>query len=153
MSEARSSRVFLVICLIGLTIGSRMVFAQKENRTPAAKKISFVNGKWEDVAALAKKNGKYIFVDAYTAWCTPCRQLKEVTFKDKEAAEFYNGNFINYMVDMEKGEGEELAEKWDVTVYPTLLYFTPEGKMVMKQVGYVDGQQLIEFGKQALAGK
>jgi len=120
---------------------------------PAAKKISFINGTWEQVAALAKKNGKYIFVDTYTAWCTPCRELRKVTFKDREAAAFFNGNFINYTVDMEKGEGVELAEKWDVTEYPTLLFFTPEGKMVMKQIGYVDGKQLIEFGKHVLAGK
>ena len=155
MSEARASKIFLVISLIGLTIGSGVVVAQakeKQHVQPAEKKISFINGKWKDVEALAKKNGKYIFVDAYTAWCGPCRQLKNVTFRDREAAAFYNGNFINYTVDMEKGEGVELAEKWDVTAYPTLLFFTPEGKMVMKQIGYVNGKQLIEFGKQALAG-
>jgi thiol:disulfide interchange protein len=156
MSEARSGKIFLVISLIGMTIGLRVVFAQtkeKQNGMLAAKKISFITGKWKDVAALAKKNGKYIFVDAYTAWCAPCRELKNVTFKDREAAAYYNGNFINYTVDMEKGEGVELAEKWDVTAYPTLLFFTPEGKMVMKQIGYVNGKQLVEFGKQALAGK
>lgn len=156
MSEARGKKIFLAISLIGLTIGSHVVFAQteeKQNPMPAAKKISFIKGTWEQVAALAKKNGKYIFVDTYTTWCSPCRQLKNVTFKDSKAAAFFNGNFINYTVDMEKGEGVELAEKWDVTEYPTLLFFTPEGKMVMKQIGYVDGEHLIEFGKQALAGK
>lgn len=156
MSEPRSRKIFLAIGLIGLAIGSNVVFAQteeKQDTMPAAKKISFTNGTWEQVAALAKKNGKYIFVDTYTAWCTPCRELRKVTFKDREAVAFFNGNFINYTVDMEKGEGVELAEKWDITEYPTLLFFTPEGKMVMKQIGYVDGKQLIEFGKQALAGK
>lgn len=156
MSEARSSKVFLVISLIGLTIGLNMVFAQTkegQDTIPAAKKISFVNGKWKDVAALAKKTGKYIFVDAYTAWCTPCKELKEVTFKDRNAAAFYNEKFVNYTVDMEKGEGVELGEEWEVTSYPTLLFFTPEGKMVKKQIGFVDAEQLIEFGKQALAGK
>lgn len=156
MPEARSRKIFLAISLIGLTIGSQVVFAQtleKQNRMPAEKKISFINGTWEQVAALAKKNGKYIFVDTYTAWCSPCRQLKNVTFKDREAVAFFNGNFINYTVDMEKGEGVALAEKWDITEYPTLLFFTPEGKMVMKQIGYMDGKQLIEIGKQALARK
>ena len=156
MPEARSWKIFLAISFIGLTIGSHVVFAQTietQNMMPVAKKISFIKGTWEQVAALAKKNGKYIFVDTYTDWCSPCRQLKNVTFKDPEAAAFFNENFINYTVDMEKGEGVELAEKWDVTEYPTLLFFTPEGKMVMKQIGYVNGMQLIEFGKQALSGK
>jgi len=156
MPEARSWKIFLVISLIGLTIGSPVVFAQtieKQNTMPVPKKILFINGTWEQVTALAKKNGKFIFVDTYTAWCAPCRQLKNVTFKDPEAAAFFNENFINYTVDMEKGEGVELGEKWDVTEYPTLLFFTPEGKMIMKQTGYMDGKQLIETGKQALAGK
>jgi len=155
MSEARSTKLFFVISLIGLALTLRVAVAhaKEQHVEPAVKKISFITGKWKDVAALAKKNGKYIFVDAYTAWCSPCRQLKDVTFKDKEAAAFYNRNFINYTVDMEKGEGVELADKWDVTSYPTLLFFTPEGEMVMKQIGYVNGQQLIEFGKKALSAK
>ncbi len=54
---------------------------------------------------------------------------------------------------MEKGEGIELAKKWDVNAYPTLLFFTPDGKMVMKQIGFVNGKNLVEIGKEVLSKK
>ena len=76
----------------------------------SAKEIMFTDGKWKDIAAQARKNGKYIFVDAFTTWCGPCRQLKNFTFKDEKTALYFNGNFINYTIDMEKDEGLTLAE-------------------------------------------
>ena len=152
----KGKNVAITICLIVLTIGLNKAFAQSKGMGMTEKDgkgIVFVNGKWKDIAAKAKKSGKYIFVDVYTSWCAPCRQLKNVTFKDEKAAAYYNKSFINYTVDMEKGEGVALADKWNVTAYPALLFFTPEGKMIMKQVGYVDGEHLVDFGKQALARK
>jgi len=54
---------------------------------------------------------------------------------------------------MEKGEGPALAEKWDITAYPSLLFFNSEGEMVLKQVGYVNAETLVDFGRQALLKK
>ncbi|WP_245826868.1 thioredoxin family protein [Parapedobacter luteus] len=117
------------------------------------KGIHFTDGLWKDIAAKAKESGKYIFVDAYTTWCGPCKLLKSKTFLEERAGAYFNNHFINYTVDTEKGEGIQLAEQWDVTAYPTLLFFSPEGKLLLQQVGFVDGDKLIEFGKQAKAKK
>lgn len=149
-------KILLLFNLAAIIIGTRAVTAQpkvEQLAMPLAKEIMFTNGKWKDIAAQARKNDKYIFVDAFTTWCGPCRQLKNVTFKDAKAALYFNDNFINYTVDMEKDEGLVLAEKWHVAEYPSLLFFTPQGKLIMKQIGYVDAKKLIEFGEQALAKK
>lgn len=53
--------------------------------------------------------------------------LKLTTFRNKKAAEFFNEEFINVSIDMEKGQGPELAGKRGVQAYPTLIIFTPEG--------------------------
>ena len=156
MKNSKIKILYLIISVLSLFVEIDMVPAQGKAKIAdvlSSQEIMFTNGTWQDVSAAAEKSGKYIFVDAYTSWCAPCRQLKKVTFRDKAAAAYYNGNFINYSVDMEKGEGIELAGKWDVKAYPTLLFFTPEGEMVMKKIGYVDGTRLVELGKQALAGK
>jgi thioredoxin 1 len=156
MFKAKSAILYFLFGSIAMTGGTSMVFGQterKQKNISSTKEIIFANGKWKDIAAKAKKDNKYIFVDAFTTWCAPCRQLKKVTFKDKNAVAYFNSNFINYTIDMEKGEGVALEEKWDVTGYPALLFFTPEGTMIMKQIGYVDGKQLVEFGKQALTKK
>ncbi|WP_228409818.1 thioredoxin family protein [Chryseobacterium sp. T16E-39] len=123
-----------------------------KNSTPT-EEINFRNSSWKEVTAEAKKSGKTIFVDAYTSWCGPCKLLKQTTFKDKMAATYFNKSFINYTVDMEKGEGIQLAKDWKVNSYPSLLFFNSDGKMVLKQIGYVDGKRLTELGKEALAKK
>jgi thioredoxin 1 len=154
MSKANSRKIALAIVL--MIAGKSGAFAQanaKQPVNPSPKEIIFADGKWKDIAAQARKSRKYIFVDAYTTWCMPCLQLKNVTFKDENAAAYFSQHFINYAVDMEQGEGVALAEKWDITAYPALLFFTPEGKLIMKQVGYIDGKQLLEMGRQALAKK
>lgn len=139
----------LIFALVSLV---SMSFAQnnpKAGMKKESQEIDFTNGKWSEIAAKAKKSKKYIFVDAYTTWCAPCKLLKSKTFKEKEAAVYFNKNFINVTIDMESGEGIALAEKWKVTAYPTLLFFTPQGKLVMTKIGFVNGKQLIEFGEQA----
>lgn len=127
--------------------------AKETPKAPAAmvKEIGFAKGKWQDITVLAKREGKYIFVDAFTTWCSPCMQLQKVSFKDAAAAAYYNTHFINYTIDMEKGEGVALAEKWKVNEYPTLLFFSPEGQLVKKQIGYIDGKRLVDLGAGVLA--
>lgn len=139
----------ICICL-ALSLSASLVLGQvKEQPRKEETGINFYEGKWADVVADAKKSGKYIFVDAYTSWCGPCKLLKTSTFKEKQVATYFNGNYINYAVDMEKGAGVGLAERWEVTAYPTLLFFSPSGKLLMRQVGFVNGDALIAFGEQA----
>ncbi|MDQ1095822.1 MULTISPECIES: thioredoxin family protein [Chryseobacterium] len=152
--KSLKSIIPLVLAFFLLTaLGNTGIAQQMPNKKmeTTAKEIKFSDGTWKDIAAMAKKNKKYVFVDAYTTWCGPCKLLKSHTFKEKEVATFFNKNFINVTVDMEKGEGLTLAQKWDVNSYPALLFFTPDGKLVMKQIGFVEGKKLIEIGKQSMA--
>jgi len=41
--------------------------------------------------------------------------LKRKTFHDKAAGDFFNANFINVVVDMEKGEGPDLSVQYGVS--------------------------------------
>lgn len=96
---------------------------------------------------------KRIFVDAYASWCGPCKLLKATTFRNQEAALFFNQNFINLSIDMEKGDGVNLAAKWDIQAYQTLIIFDVTGEPVLETVGFLKPKDLIAFGKQALAKK
>lgn len=146
----------IIFILFLTTFGSSISFAQnsqKKGMKMADQEIEFTNASWNEIVAQAKKDNKYIFVDAYATWCGPCKLLKSETFKEKEAAIFFNKNFINITIDMESKEGMLLDEKWKITAYPTLLFFNPQGELVMKNLGFVNGKQLIEFGEQALMKK
>ena len=115
--------------------------------------IKFIEENWSKALQEAKKQKKLIFLDAYTSWCGPCKMLKRNTFPDKAAGEFFNKNFINIALDMEKGDGIAVAEKYQVNAYPTLIIADADGKIITYSQGYVDPNQLIEFGKYGLSKK
>jgi thioredoxin-related protein len=76
--------------------------------------------------------------------------LKATTFKNNKVADFYNDNFVNVAIDMEKGQGPALAAEWGLQAYPTMIIFTSKGKLVSGTVGYIRANDLIKFGQQAL---
>ena len=41
-------------------------------------------------------------------------------------------------MDMEKGEGVELAKKYNVKAYPTYLFINGDGEVVHRVLGYVE---------------
>jgi len=125
-------------------------FSTFNSPTVKNKRISFIEQNFSTALKKAKAERKFIFVDAYATWCGPCRQLKVTTFKDAKVADFFNTNFVNVGLDMEKGEGNNLALKWNVQEYPTLLILDYNGKVVFRSIGYLNAKQLIDFGKQAL---
>ncbi|HEX9513047.1 MAG TPA: thioredoxin fold domain-containing protein, partial [Puia sp.] len=68
----------------------------------------------------------------------------------KDVAAFFNENFINVSLDVEKGRGPELASKWKIHSLPTLIVFDAAGQPVLQSIGYVKPEDLLAFGKQAL---
>lgn len=113
--------------------------------------ISFFQGTWEEALAKAEEENKVIFLDAYASWCGPCKLLKRNVFSDATVGEFYNSNFINVAMDMEKGEGPKIASKYGVRAYPTLIYINGDGSIANKAVGYHNTDQLIGLGTKVLA--
>lgn len=105
---------------------------------------------WSEIKAKAKKEQKMIFFDAYTSWCGPCQYLETSIYTNRGVASYYNSNFINVKVDMEKGEGINLAKEFNVMAYPTLLFFSPEGNMLHKTIGAMEAPAFINLGKDAL---
>ena len=112
--------------------------------------INFEKGSFKNALEKAKKENKLVFLDAYTTWCGPCKLLEKNVFPKQEVGDFYNKNFINSHVDMEKGEGIELAKKYKIYSYPSLFFINGDGEVVYKTAGYIDAKQFIEMGKAAL---
>lgn len=115
--------------------------------------IQFHQGNWEEALKKSKDVGKPIFLDISASWCGPCKLLKSRTFPNNEVGTFYNSNFINVMVDGEKGEGMELARKYNVRGYPTLIFIDGNGKVIAQTAGYRNPKQLIELGNKIVNRK
>jgi thioredoxin-related protein len=112
--------------------------------------IQFAEGSWQEVLQKAKDENKIIFLDAYTTWCGPCKLMSRDVFTDEKVGKFYNTRFINMKMDMEKGEGIELAKNFNVKAYPSLLFVNGEGELVHRKAGYHDPEQFLELGRTAL---
>jgi len=141
---------FQVLLVAGLFLADKVPLSD-HGPLKAPSHIIFIENSFDEALKQAKIQNKYIFVDAYATWCGPCKMLKTITFNNSKAADFYNTNFINVSIDMEKGQGPSLAAQWGLQAYPTLIIFNPDGKPVLGTVGYINATELIRFGKQALS--
>lgn len=113
--------------------------------------IQFNAAAWKDLLTKAKKEHKMIFLDAYTEWCRPCIMMAKNVFTLNEVADYYNDNFINVSMDMEKGEGPALNKKYKIRAYPCFLYIDGNGKIVHRDGGYQESDAFIKAGKTAVA--
>lgn len=111
--------------------------------------INFRRVAWKDVLAEAKAQRKLIFIDVYTDWCGPCKMLDRQVFTNKAVGKQFNGYFINYKADAEKG-GMGLARTYNVRAYPTGLFIDGNGNLVHSFVGYRPAELLSHEGEQAL---
>lgn len=80
--------------------------------------IEFFHGTWAEGVAKAKAENKKIFIDFFTEWCGPCLNMALTVFPQPEVGEAYNKDFVCMKIDAEKGEGVDLARKYQVRSYP-----------------------------------
>jgi len=123
----------LLLMLVTLSVTS---FAQN-------KKIEFNTPTLEDAFKLAKEQHKLVFVDCYTDWCIPCKQMEAGVFKVDSVATFFNSTFINIKVNMEKGEGPVVLKKYAIGAFPSYLLLDGEGKLLYKFVGGMTAEKFM----------
>ncbi|MEA1848184.1 MULTISPECIES: thioredoxin family protein [Chryseobacterium] len=114
-----------------------------------AQGIKFEDSNFSTILAKAKKENKLIFIDAYASWCGPCKLMVKNVFPQKSVGDYYNSHFVNAKIDMEKGEGIELAKKYNVKAFPTYLFVDGNGEVVHRTLGYVEENDFIQFAKDA----
>ncbi|WP_298737993.1 thioredoxin fold domain-containing protein [uncultured Chitinophaga sp.] len=139
-------RSALLVLALGLITTPGAQAQQKSGQ-----EIRFSTQSYKEVLAAAKASHKKVFVDAFATWCAPCKELKKSTFKDPAAAAYFNKHFVNFSIDVEKGEGVKLAETWQVEGLPTLLILDENGQVLANHTGFVDGKGLIRFAGEATA--
>lgn len=116
----------------------------------AQNQIEFTKGRWGKILRKARLKNKVIFVDAYTTWCGPCKMMDKNVFNNAEVADFFNENFMNVKIDMEKGDGPTIATQYNVKAYPTFLFIDSDGTLLHQGLGYHAPQELLELAKEAL---
>lgn len=99
----------------------------------------------------AMSTGKQIFLDCYTSWCGPCKMMANTVFPQEIVGNYMNPNFVCLKMDMEKGEGPELAKKLQISAFPTFVFFNSRGQEIGRFLGGCKAEEFIEKVKKASA--
>ena len=85
----------------------------------AAQGVEFRDLTFGQALEQARTENKLVFMDCYTSWCGPCKNMLKNVFTLPEAGEFMNAHFVCVKYDMEKGEGIGLKKQFAVRAFPT----------------------------------
>ncbi|MBS1563999.1 MAG: thioredoxin family protein, partial [Bacteroidetes bacterium] len=119
-------------------------FAAAQNRS-----IAFEQGSFAETLAKAKAQNKMVFVDCYTQWCGPCKQMAAHVFTQDSVADFFNARFVSLQLDMEK-EGKDKAAVYRVEAYPSFLLLDASGQLVYKFVGGMPSDRFLAHMREGL---
>lgn len=140
-------RRFILLILIS-TVGLKTIDAQNID---SVKSIKFIAEDFRAAMAQGAKKNKIVFIDAYTTWCGPCKLMDKSVFTDEKVLDFMNENFVNLKLDMERGDGQIVAQRYKVSAFPSFLFVNTEGELVHKGIGYQDADKFLSLASVALS--
>ncbi len=90
-----------------------------------------------------------ILLDFGTENCFWCKRLDATTFRDPTIANLINTQFIPLKIDAEREA--TLAQKLQISSYPTLVLAAPDGKILAVLEGYLEPAKLMPHLQAAVA--
>ncbi len=96
--------------------------------------------------ATAKKENKMVLMDfTGSDWCPPCKALHNKVLTSKEFTDYAKENLVLVVVDFpnskpisaeQKQANNELAQKFKVRAFPTIIVLDSNGKQLSFEEGY-----------------
>jgi len=113
----------------------------------AQRSVHFYEDNFDKALAIAKIEGKDVFIDTWASWCVACKKQEKV-FEDKLVINFLNKNFINLRINMDNAIlGKKMNLEYEVIFLPTLIILNDKGEVKVKTENYLSAEQLLSFLK------
>ena len=93
----------------------------------------------------AEQEQKLYFVYLHADWCLPCKWMEENSFQSLKVAHYSNRNYLALRLDVNNKQGKYYQKKWQASILPSILIFSPQGVEVSRQEGSIDEDQLFDF--------
>ena len=135
-----------LLIAVALGLAARSGLAAAEPASPAFHDLTF-----EAAAAKAATEQKIVFIDFFTTWCAPCKMLDTTTWQDAKVIALLRAKAVALKLDAE--QEKDLAARYKIGAYPSLLLLKPDGTEIDRIVGYRDATKFIEDFTAGLAGK
>lgn len=125
-------------------IGFCYMTAESQSKKMLLRKITIAQAK-----AAARQEHKLIFIAVGTSWCGPCKNMEKMVFTNDSVADYYNTNFVCMKLDLEKGEGIALGERFEIRSVPTYLFLDSTEQLVYKMKSAMSAGEFLACGKTA----
>lgn len=106
--------------------------------------------------AQAREAGKPVIIGFYATWCTPCRELEDITFHHPEVVNLAKRDFVMVKVDLtRKGDPTpaRLLSQYGVKGVPTVVFLDGKGseRQDLRLVDYLPPEQFL--GRMTAVGR
>jgi thiol-disulfide isomerase/thioredoxin len=99
---------------------------------------------YDDALKQAGEQKKFVVLDMSASWCGFCRKMAREVYPAQEFVDYSRSHvFVRLFVDTDP-QGEQLAEKFGVRGFPTILVLDAQGKEVGRVVGARPSSRLIQ---------
>ncbi|MDH3402422.1 MAG: thioredoxin family protein [Acidobacteriota bacterium] len=104
----------------------------EETASPApAAEVAWFEGGPDEAFALARAEGKPLFLYWGAEWCPPCHYLKEKIFSRPEFVA-RSRDFVAVYLDGDDAGAQVLGEQLDVQGYPTVMVYSAAGEELLR---------------------
>jgi thioredoxin:protein disulfide reductase len=102
----------------------------------------------EETLQEAQSLKRPVIIDFYATWCTPCRELEDITFHDASVVKQAESDFIMVKVDVTKAGNplhERLLQEYGIKGVPTIVFLDANGKerQDLRLVDYLPPDQFL----------
>ncbi|MFC3122848.1 thioredoxin family protein [Agaribacter flavus] len=130
MNKTVKNILLLLVVISVVYFGNRTI--QSHLGEQALEALPYEVHTLQDGLAKARAENKLILADYSAIWCPSCRKLDTQVFSNTEVASTIQNNFVYARLDFDSEEGQNFAQKFNLTGFPRVLVLDVDGNKIVE---------------------